>query len=102
MLSIRLPSSYEHIPPGSRKSPACARRRAVRSNQCLMKPDLHLPRRESARDRDILENIKGPRPPPYEFESADASFELLVHKAPNTTETEYRVGTLQRRKGLRF
>lgn len=95
----KVASSYEHIPPGSvgNRQHVLVGELSGRTNVFMKARDLGISLDEKAPEtRDILENIKDLEAAGYEFESADASFELLVHKAlqhhtPFFETLEYRV-----------
>jgi 2-isopropylmalate synthase len=95
----KVAASYEHIPPqlvGNRQH-ILVGELSGRTNVFMKARDLGISLDEKAPEtRDILETIKGLEAAGYEFESADASFELLVRKAlqhhrPFFETLEYRV-----------
>lgn len=95
----KVASSYEHIPPQSvgNRQHVLVGELSGRTNVFMKARDLGLALDEKAPEtREILETIKGLEAEGYQFESADASFELLVRKAlqhhtPFFQTLEYRV-----------
>ncbi|HPA16498.1 MAG TPA: citramalate synthase [Verrucomicrobiae bacterium] len=95
----KVAASYEHIPPQlvGNSQHILVGELSGRTNVFMKARDLGISLDEKAPEtRDILETIKGMEAAGYEFESADASFELLVRKAlqhhrPFFETLEYRV-----------
>lgn len=95
----KIAASYEHIRPGlvGNRQHILVGELSGRTNVFMKARDLGISLDEKAPEtRDILDAIKSLEAAGYEFESADASFELLVRKAlqhhrPFFETLEYRV-----------